>query len=606
MNKIFIFFILFCIFSTLSYALSIPSDYECISLIWNSSFPVSSLAGRWDYYNAGYCGGYGAINSRFQTYAFGQNGTGLCGTSYGYTAGKRAWQGGIPANYTSGIYRIEYNFSVIENQQPSEKIPYLTIGTQGQSFAVEIKQGGLNRVRAFPLTPNLDAFTNCDMAIEGKTNYTIEVIIDLDNKTYSVFVDGFTNSSCYNQILCNDSFTWKFDRFSLDGTSQNSGTGNVIRSWIDDFSLCRAGGSSLGSCAYPKLFCDNFDYDDSLYDKYSTGWYVYDKDYAINTFFTPTNDTLVWNGSNPAYIYHEISPFTTNYKIDAEHTITSSYYAPSFTQDFYLNMTNLSTGTFILKNFDADYDLCSLLKFEVYEDLSYYNVSFYNESNEWVFLYAPNVNLYNHIVMTSLFSSRHKTSLFGFNTSYTNNSARVFLDNIPIHFQQGLTFNPKCDSIFRTFFVMENTDSGLGFFSNATIQMDDYFMYLGTDKDVSTVEIETIDLYDEESITYANQSTETITDLADSLDGSWDSIGLISQASKIIIALLFMIVLSGAIIGLAIQNHFSGVGIPLIIVNFLCILFFTYIGFFPVWIIVTLVLVAILGIGITFFVRNAS
>lgn len=342
-------------------------------------------------------------------------------------------------------------------------------------------------------------------------------------------------------------------------------------------------GISVGGCDFPLLFCDEFDYTTPLYT--TKNWNIYNSDNSLNVNFAPDNNSVMWNATNPKKIEHDIESFPVNYSLGDSRTVTLSYFTPSFSNEFDILLYNDSNIFLDFYTEDTDGDECFRLRFTDVND-SYISLSYKNRTdNSYKEIAQLTPNEYHTIKANARFSSVNKTDLFLFNTTYDENHILLYADSSELTNENDY-FNAECDSIWYSRFIRQD--------SSTNLRLDDYYMYAGFDKYTSTIDIDRIDIEKDVYNISVIYEEGQLPDVSTSLEDFWRTTGFITDASKILLALVVMVIVALAVTGAFISAHIQPNFGVIAGIEILLAIFFTYMGLLPVWIIIVLIM---LGVG---------
>lgn len=601
------FFLMMC--SIIIYASDVT--ITCDSLIFNDSFNytsnIGSPTGLWT--SSGTTGGCGGaddtINSVFTTRAFGINGTGYCASTSSGTGTLI-----FPTNYTTGTIILSYNFSSQRHPVTAVDGLKMTLGDiNGRDIYIEANTNGQSTIKTSSV--GLGNFQSCTLnnAYSIPNQGHIVFVMDLDDKTYTLYFDG-DSEGCRNYAFANSTYDYKLRYLTISGEFPSTSLAQIHEHYIDDVMVCN-GSTEKESCDYPTLFCDDFDYTTPLYD--TKGWDVFDSNLNFNDDFSPEDNVCALNSSEPKSIIHDVNPFPVGrYTEDCGDSdegycigsfITYSEYAPVFMNEFDITFKNTSFHEIDFKTFDSQNDLCYVIRFQrgnLNNDLS---LQFYNESGNWHDLSSDFINANftteksYHVKVVAYLTAWGKTNILFYNTSYGYNHINIFINDSAYHYNQNTTFSYSCDNIKSASFVRENTSSDF--------LIDDYFMAVGVDKYIDTVDNYEFPVYTNASPTDEHIITGStgVRDLKQSIDGFWEQWGLITTASKFLFGLGMMVLFGIFIIAIFVSKHIVP---PIGVICFLEVgfmIFLIYIGLMPIWIAVVL---GLIGAGLGTFALKAQ
>lgn len=363
------------------------------------------------------------------------------------------------------------------------------------------------------------------------------------------------------------------------------------------------------SCSFPLIFCDTFSYKTSLYNN---GWKVKNRNGNTNAEFTPTGYEVIWNATNPYTISHTIDPFPTNYTLTDGNTIYNSIYAPSFSQEFDLQFNNSigadgsdSEAHLSIYTYDRDGDECSHLRFE--GNTTSLNISVHRPDGVFELLTTFSVKKTERLKLSYHFSAMNRTSKYGFNTTYLVNYITVTMNDTILHeFKEDdyIGIPTDCDSIYSVKFEKH--------LDNTAIKFDNYYLYAGTDftaigeRYTPQFSSDLVQLQEETFLSNISTTDETGSrDFAEVMKNFWGTVGLKSTASKILFALVIMVIITGMTVFLFISNHVEVKGSVVLVIDLFVMLVFVYLGLLPVWLIILMVIGGA-GMGAFFVNREVS
>lgn len=358
------------------------------------------------------------------------------------------------------------------------------------------------------------------------------------------------------------------------------------------------------------MFCDDFDYDFPFTYR---GWTINFDGYIDNITATPVNESMYFVEPRLS-AKHSMSILPVSYQVDERTQIVNDYRHPVVSHSFNFNLTSNLTEIFYTV-YDDSFRPSVDISFKDNRTLAY-NVStntydvicddciISNEThNVYIAQYfgQDTISIYGiqHLV------GDYFSGFFPFNTSVDVSYYDVWLNGVQIG--DGIPFRTNESRSVRVIDLVklqsQDDERGMWF--------DDIYIYRGT----SIVEdnsddyfMELIEIYptNQTSIYGDLNESERDSDLAINLEEGLKDMGIITLTSRILFAIVTMIV---SIIIIASQLGKVGVdggGIMVIsfAVIFLEIFYFVKIGFIPVWVVF---LMFLLGSGIVFFaIKNMS
>jgi len=370
--------------------------------------------------------------------------------------------------------------------------------------------------------------------------------------------------------------------------------GNNVYGGIDNFLACGATLSNETTtqppdCDFPLLFCDEFNYGESLNDH---DWIMFNQDSSINTVFSPVNNEVKWNGTEPKALSHEIERFPVTYRTSASETTIFSLYAPVFSNEFSIKISNESGKANLIdfKVFDIEDDLCWILRINGSQDQTDVNVFNMTLNDFQPFVLDIDTALTYDIKAITQFTHINKTG-YRFNTSkgYSTVQFRFGSNSVdmPVY--------SACDSVFYPSIVKTDEESNL--------TIDDYFMYVGTDTLTDTTDFFIIPLYiPPENTSFVEETVGGVTDFSENIDDLWNTFGLFSATSKAIAALLIMMAVGLVLLATMLKvasGHLAAAAFVVVFGELMLMIFFVYIKLLPLWIPIVL---GFLALGVTVFV----
>lgn len=410
------------------------------------------------------------------------------------------------------------------------------------------------------------------------TSYEMTLTWDLSTGLYSVYRN--TDKICNDLSIGNTTAMAQIGAInvfvqSLAGESQVRG--------IDNITL---GNGSIGQtdCSFPTIFCDDFNYAESLYSV--NEWLVYLSGFVVDSTFAPIDEKL--NLEQDYYVapYHEIEPFPVDYPIAEGVSWTISGYSPVFSSQFELNITSCSSNQEVFRYIANDRYQNRIFDTRGICEPTGNNISLYyrdiNDNNVLLLSNATEVNSGNKLYINAYFEQNDEMH---FNSTVNQSFVRYtlggktntsdFLDSDSVNWQNSQLFSDSDDNFI----------------------IDDYLIYVGTDPYTDTSFNNYEPFYDgtEDTTTTIGSGSG---DLATNIGNIWEEFGIVSTVSKIIVALLLMLITAIVIFAWASSSHAH---VPLGVyafVEFILMLLLVFIGLLPVAIVI---IVTIAGIGFSVF-----
>lgn len=565
-------FLFLFLFSVSSYALTLSGE----TVIWSTDFNYSNAftSNFWDQYSES-CATF-PDNPVYQS--FGINDTfGCVGTHQRYL------QETLPLVISSdgSVYKISYSFNYthINGATGTGMSMYLRKAYNDPIDQIMVHHSltgdNYTSVRAYADFAN---FGNCttDLSV-GYHEY--DFILDLEDRVYYLYMDD--SLICPMASIGDPVHTYN----TIVLYMQKSATFEAR--YIDDLVVSNGSFSSASACDYPLLFCDDFDYTAPMQ---LSDWLIYTGAFSIDSTFTPTDDMLILRGSPYYEPYHEVEPFQMGWHISEDTVVNSGRYASQFSAEFGLN---LSAGEFryYTEDYRYSYDVYDI-KAVLDGDGNYSDWYYKNSAGSYIML-CDNCTERGKEYAIKITSSWKQRDKMPFNSSFLNDSVTIFID--------GVIINTTYD------FIEENAQNQQKHHfvkiagSNYTI--DNYYVYVGSDKYFETLSATQVPIYEEDDTSMDGFGSTG--DLATTASNIWDEMGLRSAASKTIASLLLMLFLLLIIYGEAMARN-KDVNMAFVAtVEFLFMIFLSYIGLLPVWILfVLVVLSSALGMFAYFRVTN--
>lgn len=405
---------------------------------------------------------------------------------------------------------------------------------------------------------------DCGYNIDGNGTFEVMYIMDEDTDISYAYVNGL--------LVCTGEWTTQSTaNVTYMYQAITTGIANYI---VDDIMIVRGRlGDSIGNvCAFPALFCDNFNYIDSLY--YEKDWGVYKEDGTINFTLAPLNNELSLLSDSYLRLYHESADVEYGWEISEGTTAETGHYSSQFSSDFNFN---LSSGSMIYesKDYKNSYKVYGI---NLTVNGSY--IDLYRETPTGQSLLALNITTANNIHNFKVTSNWKHRSKFPFNSSFLNDSYIIYIDGYVKSEVVGF-YNPSAENEYKRNFIKS---------PNCSIIIDDYYVYVGTDKNINTLsDVETYPLVPDVDTSDTDESSEEFSEVIGDI---WADFGINTLASKIIFGMILLVAFNLMIGGFMISSHhFSVAGLGFLNVIFIILL--AIIGLLPVWLIFLIVLIVI-------------
>lgn len=588
-QKIFLF--LFVLFIPISYGLTFTNEETVFVDYFNGSIPK----GDWTLKQET-CNPFPApiVNYTTSTGVF-ENGLGNNKT-YSCSATLNFWRQGDYFEETSTNILI-LRYSLIDANTPDTLNRFIIRG--GSANYSGVAGSGLDEFTIIHNT-QLDNLTTVTDSIRGDVcqstyqgdNQTHDYIffIDMDEDIFYLLED--------DEVICSGISLYNYPNISHFRVSVGSNIGqtglriidNIMYSYADSYDIT---GSISNECTFPTIFCDNFNYATPMS---SEGWQVYTGSFSIDPSFSPINDKLTLNSTSYHAPYHETDAFPVDYPTEEGLRTVESIYSPVFSIQYKLNVstTTEQDGESFMYNVRSR-DSKTVLRFKTVNNAN--NISWYywdDESDTLSYtILCDNCSTLNkeHDIKISVYFS--DSEYYDFNSSLSTRYIDFFIDGVK-----------KNGSIP----FLDNSSLSLGQYqflktSDYNFEVDDYYVYVGTDPNTDTSSSYYTELYTPK---VTNTSIGTGTgDLSSNIDSIWSQFGINSLASRVIVGLVLILITFIAVASAMASIHASGSGVVItaLISSFVMMILLTITGLLPYWI---PVLLGVMGGGIgAFFVAKS-
>lgn len=340
------------------------------------------------------------------------------------------------------------------------------------------------------------------------------------------------------------------------------------------------------TCEYPLIFCDDFNYNTALAAKDDNIWNVVDLGGNVNLTFSPVGNVLDLNQSKFYSPRHQNPNFPVNYRINDVNTITSADTAPVFSTEFDVKS---EAGNWTFEVDDRTYTR-GVYEIKAVNTSATHQSLYYTLNNYSLVLICSDclpINYWNFVKITSYFIDYDDSH---YNSSFLTNSVSVYVrdatgneyltEDIPF-------FNNRSINQDLQIFEKEQGDR---------YYIDNYYVYIGTDKYTETIDIYYEDLYAPDNITFAMGEGEGSGDMATAIGTIWDDMGLKSTASRIMAGIFLMFMLAIAMFGVSLATHTHLKPTVLVIIELFLVILLTYIRLLPIWVPFLLIIIAA-GVG---------
>lgn len=335
-------------------------------------------------------------------------------------------------------------------------------------------------------------------------------------------------------------------------------------------------------CAYPSIFCDDFDYSSPMLTR---DWKIYDESFRINYSFSPVSNELNLRQTGKYLLCsHEVPSFPSSYITGPNEMVSGSVYAPVFSSEFTLTVYNNSGDCFNYEGYDSALSTVFDLYFCSNQSVYYYATD--AEQSDFYITVCESCLDYeaeNEIKISSFFEHDY---YYPFNSSIKDSHVKLFINgqlkssNIP--FVSNASLNLKKYNFIKDYD------------SNATV--DDYYVMVGLDRYIDTSDYYYSDFFSNETEITTTIEGGKSKDMAQAVSSIWNDMGLITTTSKIIagLFLMFLLAIGLYIVSLSMSVHISASVLMIIEIFFALLL--TFIKLLPIWVPFILVLLSA-GVG---------
>lgn len=556
------------IFSMILLGVAGATSFFCDQLIFSDSFDYTDAYTNhgWDSFDNGVCTDAQLPPKPNITGTFGVSLTG-CGANADYRIDKIPF----PSAFTgSNLHTISFNAEIRQNTS-AEPAFFVWLGSSGSQF-----QFGLYANRSILVTPVFASGVKpcnggfLDYNVSGEY-YLAFNMSDLNGAgSYSVYKDGGIAGDCSKKNMSNNNV---IDQIILFHSVKAS---TFTNQYLDNLNICNSTMTNASSCAYPALFCDDFNYN---YKISTNGWLPYSYTGVIQDDLYPISGQLELIDASLRSPAHTTGLFPTDYRISDSGIIGTTDIAPVFSSEFDML---LEEGDFYYAAGDTAYVGAYMVKAHVEADN--YNISWYalNNDSTYTLLCAncTNVLQYEKVKINAYFKSH--TSYF--NSTIPFDYIDVFYGTTKIGTKAGFLCNTLVNGISSSlacpiklnyYQLFKNTDT--------KVYVDNYKVMVGTDATTPNVESFYNQAYNAVNETAAYAASDDIYANAQSL---WFQLGLRSAASRIFAGLMIMFIAAIIIIGVHLYVHVQPSPITIALVEVILVFVLTYIGLMPIWIVI--------------------
>lgn len=480
------------------------------------------------------------------------------------------------ANISTGTIMIESDVAVLQDSDRTG-IPILFTIRESindrMSFRIKPRTADNGYNLSVGISGDLPGAEPCDVKISsGYFEGNIKIAVRF-GQTYTDMDDDVAHYYVwFDDVLICDSLNYSYHpestkpRVIYYDIQQSIANGETMSIYVDNyiFGVGYFSGETV-TCEYPAIFCDKFNYITPLYYKPEYRWTVFTGGSWIDEDFSPIDNELNLISGLYKKPQHTLGLFETNYPQSESQTMTSSEFAPVFSTEFELNLTN---GTMEYVAYDRlGRNVLNLLINESGGTL--YASSVCDDIPSHTEVTTASVDKWTDVKISIYFEP---DAVYAFNSTNADNYWTVYVD--------GLSGEP----LFTSDFCDDGADNieTLYFEKSATsnYKIDEYYVMVGLDK-----EIDTIDYFYDPIYTYRNLTTITSTgDLAQNIENIWATFGLKSALSKNIAALFLLFVILIGIYGLSISKGVMPHPTVIGLVMFFLMLMFSFMGLLSRWI----------------------
>jgi hypothetical protein len=426
--------------------------------------------------------------------------------------------------------------------------------------------------------------------VVNTTNGTITLDFDTLNNVYSLYFNNGMVGNCYNKQVHNNGTLMSWNKLVF---GVRVDTNEYLNARVDNI-IWAIGSVTCNNSVFDAslrthiLWADNFDYAASMYTE--KGWYVFTGSYSIDTDFAPINNKLDLRGSDTILPSHQTGSFPVNYEVGVNGYYLESQYSPVFSSEMDVNITSTHAGIPDACFTYASYSGGNVPIYRIYlcpDKNAYYQADKFNSLNYSLLCTGcvPQNTTFPFKVST-YFAQRR---IFPFNSTVLADRVDVFVNGGLAGSINGfLEPNPDLTQFLSIYYIVKNTD--------AEFIVDNYYVYLGTDKSVNNAAY-----YYKSLRVPANQTEQLVAqantgDMADAIMSMYSLIGLKSAVSRVLVGLFMLTVLLIVVAVLFLSYNASPHPLVMGIVAIIGVIGCVYLQLFPVWIPILIGLFTISGI----------
>jgi hypothetical protein len=501
----------------------------------------------------------------------------------------------LNSNWTkAGIPNVRINFSQGANQYLTLKTRYF-LGDNG-SYDISFRSDRVSEVLInIPLGKANENFTgkllwnaefahdsyNCSWYITRNEWHDLAVYFDFESLNYRIYQDD--ELSCSGAISPLDKSIGAIYIYKYGIKETNN---YILMDYISmnytEFSFEEI----IPTNDLLTLFCDDFNYPTSMYS--TKGWLVSMPSGAVDTSLAPIDNQLTFYSSDSSTKIPSHNTDKTSYLFKiGENVYTESIFSPVYSSEFYLNLTSekedgclsyLSTNGYDWVAYD--FDICP------------------NGSVYW----SNTTDLNKHELCTSCFSA-NTTTFFKFSTFFKQRDGYPFNSTIAKD-KIVVSIDTTEYTLYPDYWDTERITT-LGYYSiykhpDTSFTLDDYCVYIGTDKDVDTIPQFFEPLYNPYQFNESIIVSPEPVDLIEQIQSLYDILGLKSAGSRILAGLIFLVVCNMVLLYFAFSFNTDIPAIVYAIMNIIGCFALVYVGLIPYWIVIIIAIILIAGLMFLF------
>jgi hypothetical protein len=354
--------------------------------------------------------------------------------------------------------------------------------------------------------------------------HEIILTVDFTKNQWSFYLDGSCGSCCALGLGPDINLA------AISYLYQKSANTNFSRA-LDNILILNGTASSEGlGCQFPILFCDTFDYASPLADH---GWYPLLSGGSMDLSFTPHVSQLQLYDSFISAIYpkHEIPETSIHAYLTESNYIESTKYSPVTSAEWVMYLYNNTYASIAecpsyyiaSRNYpDAQIYFCS-------NNSIYYLANYAATSYGVVCDNCIPVEQNALVKITAYFKQR---AYYDVNSTIMSDSIDIAVNNVVKGSINSFLYGADSDNWQYSQFIKNDGND---------FSVDNYYVFAGTDKYVSTLALYYHDRYVYVNETFQLGSGET-GDFATDIGSMYDNIGLKSKTSRYFFGMIVLIV----------------------------------------------------------------